>query len=1344
MIFGRKFSFLILVLLCLFSITGTADSAEPLVGEQFQIGETTYQIESLLGKGGIGYAYKVTAVGNPKDVRVAKFLFYRDSSITNFVRRRDLLTSVGLLQNMRDGERTLLYTPMLAKIALHPNRPKDAFDNGVLYSHPDSDFVIISPLAQSDLENVATKAETGPDRILLAQRVLNDILPEIALLSKNGYVHSDIKPQNILMSQDGRFGLNDFDGLVPFGKEIRLATWTFSPPEWIENKANYLANTNFDIYSLAKTLLRILAGKKFDTTANYSELASQLESLNDHFNNQVLTKSPELKSVFDEMMTFLKAALKSNPEDRHNDLKNTKFAKYFEKVDGSYSHESISIGRLSPELRSLKAIFDSSSSISETQYLKNLQAVENAPGLVQEALKEKDLFLKAYRAAQILGLPLESYEKELTETILKVGVSDQQWFTNVEEIVAKGMPLSKAVAEALFKRFILPKNSLYFSKSFYELVSHYPELVKKHENTLLKRIQDHRERKLPFADFVYPLSLLFMNYETIPNTIKGIWIESLGSIKSIPTSIKEKLESSLNSTDSENPLRLILENPSMSSRDKVKAIEELQKMSRYKIGPKDIAWLKQITRSKGVDIYTDEVKLSVGVLLLQQGHESIGLLEFLIKNRSSPDFSELRNLKFSLNTQKWLAKLLTTSKNRNEIVDAFNLLSNQIELADSVRDYLSQRQIDSNFHTEFSIAKLLVTQKNVEIKRSIHILLEALGDDRYKQKPIYELLSRGLSRVKMDDSLAVHLKVKNGDFSKGFRENGIDVEKITEDFSHVDAEVKVFQNYAFRVETKDQAEIVIKELEKSESGNTARARDMLEKIAIELIDPLRLEKIVKENPYTRSGRYAATILFKRFKMWNPSIEAAYLHNMFQETVPAQQYSRASVLHAFNVLENSSEIEISSAKNSIVRILGNSKLLPSDWKLLERLESGGRHKETIDAIYRASNERAKKSAESPPVGEVRKEMLDLQGLASEKLIELLKDEKGDPSLYKLLRERDLNESHLLALREILDHSNADSRIVAAATLQKKLGAWDSKVQDIFFDMILFGNEKWNYDYFVSVFEKNAVNVSDIERLFKKALKEKAVAKFFVAIRSAIESPAKREKIKKILYRHRNSFDPETQVLAAYTLHLAGVMDKRNKHVFLEYGAALLNYKWIIEQFPVTSYDQSDVDSLLRGIPKLSEGSTSYALSILNLTSNELVLKSPLAEKLLDSNDEKVRLNLASRLLHQPNAPEKAVSLALDAVTRKIWNQSAVIKVIKDFSVELSRVHYEWLVSDFLNNESPTRSFSYEVLRTRLPLPRDLAEKIEFRYQGQNHLEVLGSKMKQPKTNSSCQKFYNKSI
>ena len=215
-----------------------------------------YRIDAVLGQGGFGitYAAENTRLG----MKVAvKELFWRDHS----VRAAEASPEVALT-NAMDGkvfeeqkQRFLREARILKDLDQQPGvvRVIDFFEaNGTVYIV--MEFV--------DGETLAAKAAAGP---MPAGELLRRFLPlvdTLAQIHRQGVIHRDISPENIMVQPDGSLKLIDFGAAREFqetdGHYTSLSRESYSPNEQYDSNGRQGPWT--DVYALCATVYNCVCG----------------------------------------------------------------------------------------------------------------------------------------------------------------------------------------------------------------------------------------------------------------------------------------------------------------------------------------------------------------------------------------------------------------------------------------------------------------------------------------------------------------------------------------------------------------------------------------------------------------------------------------------------------------------------------------------------------------------------------------------------------------------------------------------------------------------------------------------------------------------------------------------------------------------------------------------------------------------------------------------------------------------------------------------------------------------------------------------------------------------------
>ena len=213
-----------------------ADSmADSLVGQT--VG--TYTIESEIARGGMGVVYRAHQAG--LDRRVALKLI-----------------SSGVLASREERQRFRIEAEAAAKLQ-HPSIVA-IHEIGSWQGHEFFSMALVEgPTLQQLIDDC-------PCEVNRSIRLVIDIARAVAFAHREGILHRDLKPDNILMSDDDRPLLTDF-GLAKWHKDGTLLTRTgqvlgtphYMSPEQAAGRSEI--TTQSDVYSLGAILYALLVGK---------------------------------------------------------------------------------------------------------------------------------------------------------------------------------------------------------------------------------------------------------------------------------------------------------------------------------------------------------------------------------------------------------------------------------------------------------------------------------------------------------------------------------------------------------------------------------------------------------------------------------------------------------------------------------------------------------------------------------------------------------------------------------------------------------------------------------------------------------------------------------------------------------------------------------------------------------------------------------------------------------------------------------------------------------------------------------------------------------------------------
>ncbi|MCF6177421.1 MAG: protein kinase [Victivallaceae bacterium] len=186
-------------------------------------------------------------------------------------------------------------------------------------------YLVMEYISAGDLRELITHRRLS---VMEAVHLGYDISTAIHDMEVNGIIHFDIKPENILITEDGHFKLADFGMLttrdsvtIPMNAEI-WSTAAYVSPEYID--AEHDLTSKSDIYSLGVTIFEGIVGDNpfmSDKPMNslYRQMNIQppaLDSLNEDVPEKLsdlikvmLVKNPELRPTPEECVDFFSALL---------------------------------------------------------------------------------------------------------------------------------------------------------------------------------------------------------------------------------------------------------------------------------------------------------------------------------------------------------------------------------------------------------------------------------------------------------------------------------------------------------------------------------------------------------------------------------------------------------------------------------------------------------------------------------------------------------------------------------------------------------------------------------------------------------------------------------------------------------------------------------------------------------------------------------------------------------------------------------------------------------------------------------------------------------------------------
>ncbi|MGW8331028.1 Stk1 family PASTA domain-containing Ser/Thr kinase [Streptomyces sp. NPDC055808] len=208
---------------------------DPLVG---QVLDGRYRVDARIAVGGMATVYRAV------DTRLDRVLALK-------------VMHPGLAADASFVERFIREAKSVARLA-HPN-VVGVFDQGAQDQYV---YLAMEYIAGCTLRDVLR--ERGALQPRAALDILEPVLAALGAAHRAGFVHRDMKPENVLIGDDGRVKVADF-GLVRAVDSVTsttgsvLGTVSYLAPEQIEHGT---ADTRADVYACGVVLYEMLTGAK--------------------------------------------------------------------------------------------------------------------------------------------------------------------------------------------------------------------------------------------------------------------------------------------------------------------------------------------------------------------------------------------------------------------------------------------------------------------------------------------------------------------------------------------------------------------------------------------------------------------------------------------------------------------------------------------------------------------------------------------------------------------------------------------------------------------------------------------------------------------------------------------------------------------------------------------------------------------------------------------------------------------------------------------------------------------------------------------------------------------------
>ncbi|WP_327119430.1 Stk1 family PASTA domain-containing Ser/Thr kinase [Streptomyces sp. NBC_01341] len=259
---------------------------DPLVG---QLLDGRYRIDARIAVGGMATVYRAV------DTRLDRVLALK-------VMHPALATDVAFV------ERFIREAKSVALLA-HPNVVA-VFDQGAQGAYV---YLAMEYVAGCTLRDVLR--ERGALQPRAALDILEPVLAALGAAHRAGFVHRDMKPENVLIGDDGRVKVADFGLVRAVGTATDttgslLGTVSYLAPEQIEQGT---ADTRSDVYACGVVLYEMLTGGK----PHSGDTAAQV--IYQHLNEDVPAPSAVVPGLAAGLDRLVAAATARSPELRPHD-----------------------------------------------------------------------------------------------------------------------------------------------------------------------------------------------------------------------------------------------------------------------------------------------------------------------------------------------------------------------------------------------------------------------------------------------------------------------------------------------------------------------------------------------------------------------------------------------------------------------------------------------------------------------------------------------------------------------------------------------------------------------------------------------------------------------------------------------------------------------------------------------------------------------------------------------------------------------------------------------------------------------------------------------------------------
>ncbi|WSQ30010.1 Stk1 family PASTA domain-containing Ser/Thr kinase [Streptomyces sp. NBC_01527] len=256
---------------------------DPIVG---QVLDGRYRVDARIAVGGMATVYRAM------DTRLDRVLALK-------------VMHPALAADASFVERFIREAKSVARLA-HPNVVA-VFDQGAQGAYV---YLAMEYVAGCTLRDVLR--ERGALQPRAALDILEPVLAALGAAHRAGFVHRDMKPENVLIGDDGRVKVADFGLVRAVGADTNttgtvLGTVSYLAPEQIEHGT---ADTRTDVYACGVVLYEMLTGAKPHTGESPAQVIYR------HLNEDVPKPSAVVPGLATELDELVASATARNPEAR--------------------------------------------------------------------------------------------------------------------------------------------------------------------------------------------------------------------------------------------------------------------------------------------------------------------------------------------------------------------------------------------------------------------------------------------------------------------------------------------------------------------------------------------------------------------------------------------------------------------------------------------------------------------------------------------------------------------------------------------------------------------------------------------------------------------------------------------------------------------------------------------------------------------------------------------------------------------------------------------------------------------------------------------------------------------